>query len=83
MWAPEARVTLVPSSTQASWMDPVESHAGDLRKLALDGRNFESCPDMKRAFRQEIGYRNRECKLCNKRSRDTEVGKWKIRRRAV
>jgi len=82
-WAREARVTLVASATQASWMNPVESHAGDLQKLALDGSTFASWPEVKRTFRQAIAYRNRERKLRKKRFRDTQMRKWKIHRRPV
>lgn len=82
-WAREARVTLVPSATQASWMNPVESHAGDLQKLALDGSTFTSWPEAKREFRRAIAYRNRERKLRKKRFRDTQMRKWKIHRRPV
>ena len=39
-WARQNHVTLVASATQASWMNPVESHAGDLQKMVLDGSDF-------------------------------------------
>jgi hypothetical protein len=39
-WANENRVTLVPSAAQASGLNPVESHAGDLQDLLLAGSNF-------------------------------------------
>jgi transposase len=82
-WAREARVTLVPSATQASWMNPVESHAGDLQKLVLDGSNFSSWAEVRQEFRRSMAYRNRERALRKKRFRDTQLRKWRIHRRPI
>jgi hypothetical protein len=82
-WAKENRVTLVASATQASWMNPVESHAGDLQKLILAGSNYGSWTEARREVARAISYRNRERVLRKKRFRDTQIRKWRIHRRPI
>jgi transposase len=82
-WAREHRVTLVASATQASWMNPVESHAGDLQKLVMDGSNFSSWAEIRREFGRAIAYRNRERVLRKKRFRDTQMRRWVAHRRPI
>jgi transposase len=79
-WALAHRVTLVASATQASWMNPVESHAGDLQKLVPDGSNFQTWAEVRREFRRAMAYRNRERRL--RRGRLVER-KWAIHRRPI
>ena len=59
-WAATSRTILVPTATNASWMNPVECYAGDIQKLALDGTNHENWTEVAKAFRRAVTYRNRE-----------------------
>ncbi len=74
-WARRSMVTLVPTATNASWMNPVECHTGDVQKLALDGTNYESWENVDRAFLNAISYRNSERKERGKKFRDTQFTK--------
>ncbi len=79
-WARANRVTLVASATQASWMNPVESNAGDIQKLVLDGSDFHSWTEVRRGFARAITYRNRE--RLERRTRAL-ARKWAIHRRPI
>ena len=79
-WARANRVTLVASATQASWMNPVECHAGDLQSLVLAGSNFQSWAEIRQEFRRAIAYRNRERQ--RRKTRSVER-KWVIHRRPI
>jgi transposase len=70
-WARANRVTLVPTATNASWMNPVECHAGDIQKLALDGSDHQSWDDVERAFQRAVEYRNHERLQRGKTFRDS------------
>jgi len=37
VWDREARIMLLASATQSNWIDPAESHAGEMQELTLDG----------------------------------------------
>ncbi|MHB8604406.1 MAG: IS630 family transposase [Thermoplasmatota archaeon] len=78
-WAARANVSLVPTATNASWMNPVECHAGDVQKLALDGTDHPSWLDVSLAFRRAVTYRNKERALRDKRFRDTQDRRRKLR----
>jgi len=82
-WTSENGVTLVPSATQASWMNPVESHAGDLQKLVLAGSNFTSWSEVRREFARAMAYRNRTRALQGKRFGDTQMRRWRTHRRPI
>ena len=71
-WARESRVTLVPTATNASWMNPVECHTGDIESLALGGTDHRSWDDVDRAFQGAITYRNSERGERGKTFRDTQ-----------
>jgi transposase len=64
-WAADNRTILVPTATYASWMNPIECHAGDIQRLALDGTDFHDWTEVNKAFRRAIVYRNRERRRCN------------------
>ena len=74
-WARRNRVTLVPTATNASWMNPVECHTGDIQKLALDGTDYKSWNDVGNAFLNSVAYRNSERKMRGKKFRDTQFTK--------
>jgi hypothetical protein len=71
-WAKRSRVTLVPTATNASWMNPVECHTGDIEKLALDGTDHRSWDDVDGAFQDAVRYRNSERRARGKTFRDTQ-----------
>jgi transposase len=72
-WARESRVTLVPTATNASWMNPVECHTGDIENLALGGTDHRSWDDVDRAFQDAVTYRNSERSTRHKEFRDTQT----------
>ena len=74
-WAHSNNTTLVPTATNASWMNPVECHTGDIQKLALSGTNYESWGDVDRAFLNAVTYRNSERRARGKKFRDTQFTK--------
>jgi hypothetical protein len=39
-WARRNRATPAPTAANASWMNPIECHTGDIRKLGLDGTDY-------------------------------------------
>lgn len=79
-WANSARVTLVPTATNASWMNPVECHAGDIQKLALDGSDHATWDEVDQAFQRAVAYRNEQRRLRGKKFRDTQDRRRKHRR---
>jgi transposase len=71
-WAKENKVSLVPTPTNASWLNPVECHAGDIQKLALDGSNYQNWDEVDIAFKMASGYRNSVRRKKGKTFRDTQ-----------
>jgi len=71
-WAKENKVSFVPTPTGASWLNPVECHAGDIQKLALDGSNYQNWFEVDISFQNAVGYRNVVRKEKGKRFRDTQ-----------
>jgi transposase len=70
-WARKNRMRLVATATRASWMNPVESHAGDLQNLALAGTEFTKPEEVKAAMDGAVTYRNEERKDRGKTYGDT------------
>ena len=79
-WARENNVSLVPTATNASWMNPVECNAGDIEHMALSGTNYTDWRQVRWAFEKAINYRNRERVRRGKRFRDTQDGRRKHRK---
>ena len=73
------RIVLVPTATQASWMNPVECHAGDIQDLALAGADPQDPLEVSWAMDAAVAYRNEERRARGKTFRDT-VRKDKRRR---
>ncbi len=71
-WARKSDVTLVPTAKNASWMNPVECHTGDIQKLALSGTDYRSRDEVEKSFENAVKYRNMERKERSKRFRDTQ-----------
>lgn len=69
-WAEDNNVELVATATHASWMNPVECHAGDIQDLALSGTNFSSREEGGMAMDNAVRYRNEERKDRGKLFRD-------------
>ena len=57
-WARCNRVTLVPTSTNASWLNSIETHFNDIRKIALSGTDFRSWNEVDAALQKAIKYKN-------------------------
>ncbi len=70
-WARAHKVTLVPTPTNASWLNPVECHAGDLQELALAGTDPTTAEEVGAWMDAAVAYRNRERKARGKTFRDT------------
>jgi len=71
-WANSTNTALVPTATNASWMNPVECHTGDIQKLAMSGTDYKSWDEVRRAFLDAVSYRNSERKARGKMFRDTQ-----------
>ena len=57
-WAKCNRVTLVPTPTNASWLNPIETHFNDIQKIALSGTDFRSWNEVDAALQKAIKYKN-------------------------
>jgi len=57
-WAQENRVTLVPTPTQASWLNPIECRFTEVKSLVFAGSNYQSWGEVGQAMRRAIAYRN-------------------------
>jgi transposase len=71
-WARKNNVTLVPTAKNASWMNPVECHTGDIQKLALSGTDYRSWDEVEKSFENAVNYRNIERRERGKRFGDTQ-----------
>lgn len=60
-WARANRVALVVSATQASGMNPVECHAGDLQSFVMAGSKFPSWAEVRREDGRAIGTETVGC----------------------
>ncbi|HEV2316926.1 MAG TPA: IS630 family transposase [Thermoplasmata archaeon] len=67
----ENRTVLVSSPTKASWLNPVECHAGDIQRLALPGTQFTTVEEVGVALDRAVAYRNEERARRGKRFRGT------------
>ena len=79
-WAKASRTTLVPTATNASWMNPCECHALHLERTALAGSNYSDWADVNSAFQRAASLINREHRASGKKFRDTQDGRRKHRR---
>jgi hypothetical protein len=70
-WAKGNRVTLVPLATNASWMNPVECHAGHLQTAAMAGSDNRNCWEVEQSFRRAAALMNREARASGKEFRST------------
>ena len=57
-WAKCNRVTHVPTPTNASWLNPTETHFNDIWKIALSGTYFRSWEEVDDALQKAIRYKN-------------------------
>jgi hypothetical protein len=80
-WARSTNTALVPIATNASWMNPVECHTGDLQKLALDGTDYKKWDEVEKSFENAVNYRNAERKARGKTFRDTQLARRDGRRK--
>ncbi len=86
-WARKNSVSFAPIPTNASWLNPVECHIGDIQRLALKDTDYRSWPEISEALQGAIRYKNAHRKemLDNreKRKRDRRTARkrviWKFR----
>ncbi|MGQ0797228.1 MAG: IS630 family transposase [Methanobacteriota archaeon] len=57
-WARGNKVSLVPTATNASWMNPIECRFTEVRSLAFDGSDYRDWREVGRAIRRAVAYRN-------------------------
>lgn len=57
-WARANNVSLVPTATNASWMNPIECRFTELRSLAFAGSDYRDWREVRRAIRRAVAYRN-------------------------
>jgi transposase len=79
-WAAAHKVTLVPTATNASWMNPCETHAKFLQDTVLAGSEFHDWEEVRDEMRRGAALINRERKASGKVFRDTRDGRRKHRR---
>jgi len=70
-WARSSKTTLVPSATNASWMNPVECHAGHLQTAAMDGSDYRRWWEVEEVFKRAAALMNRENRASGKAFRST------------
>jgi transposase len=86
-WAKENRVSFAPTPTNASWLNPVECHIGDIQRLALKDTNYTKWPEVDAALQSAIRYKNAHRKEMlenrEKRKKDKRTARkrviWKFR----
>ena len=86
-WAKENRVSFAPTPTNASWLNPVECHIGDIQRLALNDTSYTKWSEVDAALRSVIRYKNAHRKEMlenrEKRKRDRRTARrrviWKFR----
>jgi transposase len=61
-WADQNNVEMAFTPTNASWLNPIESHFGPLKKFAILNSNYKSHKEQGRAVRRYIFWRNREAR---------------------
>ena len=57
-WARRNKVSLVPTATNAPWMNPIECRFTRVRCLAFDGSDYQEWREVGRAIRRAVAYRN-------------------------
>ena len=86
-WAKENSVSFAPTPTNASRLNPVECHIGDIQRLALKDTDYRSWPEVDEALQSAIVYKNAHRKEMlenrEKRKRDRRIARrrviWKFR----
>lgn len=58
-YARKHRIRFVPTPTNASWLNPIESHFTPLRKFAIDNSNPPDHEELARNIRRYIAWRNK------------------------
>ena len=86
-WAKKNRVSFAPTPTNASWLNPVETHIGDIQRLALKDTDYRSWLEVDAAIQSAIRYKNSHRKEMlenrERRKRDRRTARkrviWKFR----
>lgn len=77
-WAKENNVTLVPTPTNASWLNPIECRFTELQDLAFSGTDFHEWKQVDSALARAATYRNRKLVQTRRRTpRKVKLPLWK------
>lgn len=77
-WARENNMTLVPTPTNASWLNPIECRFGELQDLALAGTDYHEWKQVDSALNRAATYRNRRpVRTRNRTPRKVKLPLWK------
>ena len=57
-WARGNRVSLVPTPTNASWLNPIETHFNDMQKIPLSVTDFKTWNKVDGAIQSATRYKN-------------------------
>ena len=86
-WVKVNNASFAPTPTNASWLNPVECHIGDIQRLALKDTNYTKWPEVDAALQSAIRYNNAHRKEMlenrEKRKKDKRTARkrviWKFR----
>jgi transposase len=74
-WARKNRMCLVPTPTNASWLNPIECEFGPLQDLVFPGSNYESWGEVEEIFKIATKYRNQNRERMVRKRRKRKVRK--------
>ena len=82
-WAKENGVSFAPTPTNASWLNPVECHIGDIQRLALKDTDYTKWPEVDAALQSAIRYKNAHRKEMLENREKRKKDKRTARRRVI
>ena len=82
-WAKKNSVSFAPTPTNASWLNPVECHIGDIQRLALKDTDYRSWPEVNEALQGAIRYKNAHRKEMLENREKRKKDKRTARRRVI
>ena len=74
-WAKSSNISLVPTPTNASWLNPIECEFGPLKDLVFAGSNYESWDEVETAFAASTKYRNKNRERMVRKARKSKIRK--------
>ncbi|MDG6999438.1 MAG: transposase, partial [Nitrososphaerota archaeon] len=82
-WAKKNRVSFAPTPTNASWLNPVECHIGDIQRLALKDTDYRKWPEADAALQSAIRYKNAHRKEMLENRERRKKDRRKARKRVI